>query len=470
MPHSEISKTSTTTANQTRPDLRPGNRGKAVPGLLLVWKPSGMVGSEMASVERRLDVGRSSSCGWCLRDDLLSRKHFSVFRRGESFFVEDQKSRNGLFVNGIQVEGSQVLEPGSVLRAGSCVFVAHDDLAALTPPASSHVNLMAGRFHTPPLIHRLRVAARTGRHVLLEGETGSGKELAAALIHELFCENGRTEDFLAHNAACFAGEDDAVGTLFGVSRGAFTGVSVRVGALEQIDGGTLFLDEVHNLPIRVQRSLLRFTEDGMLRPLGGHSNSAKSLDVRLVLGTNVDVEQACDVGQLAHDLVARLHRVTLEPLRNRRADIPAIFVHVLQRALGEETLGAVTAELDSLVMERLCLHEFRRGNVRELVDLSTVIGARIVEGEAPSDALSAALDDMLGSGAFENKESDGGWEDPHASSYERHRDEILSAYREVEGNISKLVALLKARDIPANRRWLAVYLERWGVRPIRRRK
>ena len=124
-------------------------------------------------------------------------------------------------------------------------------------------------------------------------------------------------------------------------------------------GGTLFLDEVHNLPLRVQRSLLRFAEDGLLQRAG--EPTGRRGDVRLVLGTNVAVEAAVADGRLAHDLLARLHRVGIPPLRERRADVPAIFLEVLRRTLDPDTFSVVEKHIDAGLAERLCLHDYREG-------------------------------------------------------------------------------------------------------------
>jgi DNA-binding NtrC family response regulator len=442
-----------------------------MPGLLVAWRPPETKdGDTMAAVGDALSVGRDSSCGWSIPDALLSRTHFQVERSTTGFLVRDLGSRNGVRVGGTRIDEPVAVSDGDVIRAGSHVFVFIADLLSLTSRITSDSDLMAGEFHSPPVVRRLHVAARTGRHVLLEGESGTGKELAATLLHRLLGTLGRTGRLLAHNSACFAGEDDAVGTVFGVVRGAFTGVSERTGALELAHGGTLFLDEVHNLPLRVQRSLLRFIDDQSTMPLGGQVDRGNHFDVRLVLGTNLPVEASCAQGELAPDLIARLHRVKISPLRERRADIPAIFLHVLRRSLDPGTFEQVSRQFDAAMVERLCLHDYRLGNVRELQDLASVIGARIAVGEPPSTALSEAIDEALGAEVANDPPLDPGNSDLNDSLYTRHRDEIIATYHAAQGNVSHLESLLDEQGIHCTRRWLTIYLDRWGVRPIRRRK
>lgn len=452
----------------TAPSLVESARTTPSPGLVLTWKPKGLVTDDRVPLEGAVVVGRSSSCSWCIRDQQLSRSHFSLEPAGARFLLRDRGSRNGLFLNGSRLDRALEIEAGAVIRAGGCLFVVVTDLGEVTPPGSNEDLHFAGKFTADALLHRLRVAARTGRHVLIEGESGTGKELAAEFIHRVYTELDRVGDLRAHNAALFAGEDDAIGGLFGVTRGAFTGVTPRTGQLELAHGGTLFLDEAHALPLRVQQSLLRFAEDGVIIPLG-HTGpqDVKKVDVRLVLGTNVEVEKACDEGLLAHDLIARLRRITIPPLRDRRADIPSIFERLLQNALDATNRQKVSEALSARVVERLCLHDYCRGNVRELVDIISVLVARLEEGEEHAEALRLALDEVL-----DDVESEGdvGIDDSTASVYDRHREEIIDLYDELGGNLSKVQEMLTVRGISSSRRWLSIYLERWGVRMIKKRK
>ncbi len=444
---------------------------KPVPGLVLVWAPPNTLLDDRAAVCSELVVGRGSSCGWCIRDNRLSRLHFSVSPAApEGLEIRDLGSRNGVFVNGQRLGERQTIPPDTVVRAGSCVFVSVGDLLSLAPPGRSDP-AMAGTFHAPTILKQLRVAARTGHHVLLEGESGVGKELAARALHRYSLELGRDGEMFTHNSACFAGQDDAVATLFGVVPGAFSGVGARKGALELADGGTFFLDEVHALPLRVQRSLLRFVEDSLFQPLGQPAPTRKKLiDIRLIFGTNLSVEQACADGQLAHDLVARLYRVRLPALRERRADIPSIFDQVLRSNLGEDAASLISDTLTARTVERLCLHDFKEANVRELVKMANIMAAFIAEGEPASQAVVSTLDQSFGSSPAPREAPGPGKLDRAASIYERHREEILQAYRDLGGNLSRMESVLRERGIPCTRRWLAEYLAKWGVRPIPKRK
>lgn len=450
--------------SSTNPDLDEELEGP-LPGLVLAWRPPGLRCDVQAPLARTIEVGRSPSCGWTVPDRKLSRAHLSITPAGRGFVVRDLESRNGVFCDGSRLDAPREVLAGAVIRAGGCLFVVIDDMRRLSAAEGGASPAMAGHFHTPAIVRDLRIAARTGRHVLLEGETGVGKELAAAELHRAWRDRGLAGELRALNAARFGDAGDAVGDLFGVAPGAFTGVVERRGALERAHGGALFIDEVHNLPPRVQRSLLRFAEDGLLRPLGTTAPGRK-VDVRLILGTNRPVDDAYRRGELADDLVARCHRVAIPLLRERRADIPEIFVTVLRGAAeGEAAAEAIVAALRAQHLERLCLADLRH-NVRDLQDLAAILVARVAEGETPAKAIRAALDAALGRAAPPAAEGD---DKPRHSRYELHREEIIATYHEVGRNISRLEATLRERGTDVSRRWLSTYLERWGERKIKRR-
>jgi transcriptional regulator of acetoin/glycerol metabolism len=130
--------------------------------------------------------------------------------------IKDLGSKNGSFLNGRRLRDAREATDGSILQAGGCLFVICADLSALASPGERATGAMAGKFHTVPLVHHLRIAAKTGRHLLLEGESGSGKELASQVIHAVLGDLGRSGPLVAVNAAHFAGEDDAISRLFGV--------------------------------------------------------------------------------------------------------------------------------------------------------------------------------------------------------------------------------------------------------------
>jgi two-component system nitrogen regulation response regulator NtrX len=208
-----------------------------------------------------------------------------------------------------------------------------------------------------------RVAPSNGR-VLITGENGAGKELAALAIHALSKRSGGA--FVKLNCAAIP-KDLLESELFGYEKGAFTGaVASKKGRLELADGGTLFLDEIGDLALDAQAKLLRALETGEIERLGG-TRTAK-VDVRLLAATNKDLAAAVKSGDFREDLYFRLNvlPVAVPPLRERKSDVGPLASHFLERFAEAEGRGAMTLADDA----RELLEEYHwPGNVREMRNL-----------------------------------------------------------------------------------------------------
>lgn len=206
-----------------------------------------------------------------------------------------------------------------------------------------------------------RKAAPTDLPVLIEGETGTGKELMARAIH-LFSQRHALL-FMAVNCAAIS-DDLLQSELFGHRRGAFTGATTdRLGLLQAADGGTVFLDEISEISPSMQVSLLRFLQEGEVRPIG--SDQTRRCDVRIVAACNRPLRQLVDEGKFRQDLYYRLRgfELRIPPLRERPDDIPPLVAHMIEK-YGRLTSRRV-AGLTPDAMARLCAFPFP-GNVREL--------------------------------------------------------------------------------------------------------
>jgi two-component system response regulator HydG len=204
----------------------------------------------------------------------------------------------------------------------------------------------------------VRAAAAPGT-VLITGETGTGKEIAARAVHALSARAERA--FVALNCAALT-DSLLENELFGHARGAFTGAAAaRAGLIEHASGGTLFLDEIGTMPAGVQAKLLRALEAGEVRRIG--ENEPRRVDVRFVAATNADLQAAVDAGVFRSDLYYRLnlHRIHLPPLRERRGDVEQLITFFLAQVGAP---AGVTGISDA-ARQALAAYDYP-GNVRQL--------------------------------------------------------------------------------------------------------
>ena len=216
-----------------------------------------------------------------------------------------------------------------------------------------------------PAVQKLRElianVADTAANVLIEGETGTGKELVARCLHDF--SRRQAKQFVALNCGGLP-ENLFESEIFGHEAHAFTGAGKRrVGKIEHAHGGTLFLDEVESMPMSLQIKLLRVLQEHSLERLG--SNQSVAVDCRVIAATKSDLDQQSKRGEFRSDFYYRLNVVTLElpPLRERREDIPLLFEHFLQ--LSALRFDRPAPELDRHTLAALMAHDWP-GNVREL--------------------------------------------------------------------------------------------------------
>ncbi len=213
------------------------------------------------------------------------------------------------------------------------------------------------------LINTLRLVARTEVPVLITGETGTGKELAARMIHSLSNRTGKP--FVVVNCPAIP-ENILESELFGYRKGAFTGANTdREGLFQAAEGGTLFLDEIGDISPPLQAKLLRVLQEGELRPLG--DTTTHIVDVRVIAATNRDLESNVAAGLFRSDLYYRLNVVSVHtpPLREIPEDIPLIAYHFLSLFCAE--LGLDQKRLTEDAIQLIVSREWK-GNARELLN------------------------------------------------------------------------------------------------------
>ena len=206
--------------------------------------------------------------------------------------------------------------------------------------------------------------SRSSISVLINGQSGTGKELVAGALHK---HSPRKEKpFIALNMAAIP-KDLIESELFGHEKGAFTGAAnVRQGRFEQANGGTLFLDEIGDMPVGVQTRLLRVLADGQFYRVGGHN--PVSADVRIIAATHQNLEQRVAEGKFREDLYHRLNviRIHIPRLSERREDIPLLAAHFLQKAAAELGVDSKTLSKDT---KKILAQLPWPGNVRQLENM-----------------------------------------------------------------------------------------------------
>ena len=305
-------------------------------------------------------VGRAWLADHGLADTEVSGAHLRVDRRGGVLRIADVGSRNGTWVHGARLSNKDLvtLDDGAVIRLGRTIFVVREELPGSFEP-SPPVGGLVGPYGLRGVTEALSGIARgKPSNVLVEGETGTGKELVARAVAAAV---GRDAPFAAVNVAGVA-RGVFESQMFGHTAGAFSDArSASPGIVAAHDGGALFLDEIGELDLDLQAKLLRLLENREVLPVG--AQRPVKVDVLVVAATNRDLEEMVEAGKFRRDLFARLAmaRIRIPPLRRRCEDIFAVARELARRA--GTSLPPEDVEVEAI--ERLLLAPWP-ANVREL--------------------------------------------------------------------------------------------------------
>ncbi|MEZ4360587.1 MAG: sigma 54-interacting transcriptional regulator [Kofleriaceae bacterium] len=431
-------------------DSAGGGRQDVVVAHLVLVKPGPLRAFPLTSAAG-VTLGREGgdACDLQFADPRMSRIHARVEYRLAEWALIDQGSRNGAFVDGMPVAsgGRAPLADGSVIRLGDTILL----LRATSPTHDEELPAFPGRSAAAAAVRvRLRRLVASGGHVLILGETGTGKERVARALAK------SDAPFVVQNCAELTRELIRA-ELFGYLRGAFTGAQCnRDGLVDAAAGGALFLDEIGDLPLDVQADLLRFLEDGSFRPVG--SLSSKFSDARVIAATNVDLDAAVGAGKFRRDLLARLRAsnapLELPALRDRCEDVPR-----WTRAFGLEAGAEPPEEMWTAgALECLLLYGWP-DNLRELRGLVR----RLVEEEPRwpigAEALPEALRERRVGLRTSPREPSGPIPPiPARPAVDPTKEVIEVALREAKGNM-KVVA----ERLELDRRKLYRLCERLGI-------
>ncbi len=327
-------------------------------------------GKKISLTQNVTKVGKRDTNDLVLSDKTVSRLHFEIEYTSDSYLLRDLGSTNGTFLNGSRVKEAY-LAPGDLIKAGntSMEFVAYDEKVKIEPSTKDFFGLLVGKSQKMrqifAIMEKISPSLAT---VIIEGETGTGKDLVARAIHEHSQRKGK--EFVVFDCSAVA-PNLIESELFGHERGSFTGaVRSRRGAFEAAHGGTIFLDEIGELTLDLQPKLLRALEGREIKRVG--SNTPIKTDLRVICATNRNLKKEIEGGRFREDLYYRLSvvKIILPPLRDRPEDIEPIVARLLETgAYNKQPDGSLkVTRVDDDAIKLLNRYSWP-GNVRELANI-----------------------------------------------------------------------------------------------------
>jgi transcriptional regulator with PAS, ATPase and Fis domain len=405
----------------------------------------------------------------------ISRRHFSLFKKKNSWWIRDLGSKNGTAINGKSVIESAI-DHGDMIQAGTLqirVESSDEEIQSIEPvseesmpgesqetdrvgvlrvkdadPIYSFPNLVFPEDLIPcksaamlEVYQRIHAVSRSDVNVMLVGETGTGKEMMATMIH--LSSNRGKGPFVAINCAAIP-EDLAETELFGIGEKVATNVNQRKGKMTLADKGTLFLDELSAFPYPLQAKILRAVQDKSITPIG--ENKSISVNFRLISATNQEPNELVRDQKLREDLYHRLAtiEVDLPPLRERKEDIQILVPALLYKIAKKEDkrISGISKKMMNLLMA----YSYP-GNIRELINILRsmvalahpgeildvhLIPEKILQPQSPSDTAD------LGKTSFGEKPYD-----LRKAMADVTKDLIVQALTLHHGNVKKAAAHLK---------------------------
>jgi DNA-binding NtrC family response regulator len=352
-------------------------------------------GMRVPVTSRLFRVGSDPLCDMVLTDPTTSRRHCEIHVSTEGFLLQDLGSTNGTFVDELRL-GEVFLDDGVLIRVGNSLLRFHAERPRLELPTLStsvRSKLIGSSPSIQAIFEQIKKVAPTDLSVVIEGETGTGKELVASAIHAHSRRMGKP--FVVFDCSAFP-PTLIESELFGHDKGAFSGaIGVHKGVFERANGGTIFFDELGEMDVEFQAKFLRALESGEVRRVGGEKTF--HVDVRVVAATNRSLEQMISERRFRQDLFYRLAKVRLNlpPLRERPDDIAALVDYFLvdSQRDGLRPVPLVTPEAMDVLRAYLW-----PGNIRELRNIVERAAALCEGGRITGDYLRQELG-MVGPGA-----------------------------------------------------------------------
>jgi DNA-binding NtrC family response regulator len=422
----------------TRPT--PGERGRAIRRFRVT-----ATGKSWDEPKERCSIGSHPSNDLVIDDPTVSRFHCELAIAGSRVRVRDLDSRNGTAIGELGITDALVPAGTTLVLGNSTVRVDVDPGVAEIESAEQFGGLVGTSAAMREVFSQLAKIALSDATVLVEGETGTGKEGIAKAVHDA---GSRAKgpfvvlDCGAIPAPLLEAE------LFGHEAGAFTGATDRrIGVFEQASGGTLFLDEIGELPLELQPKLLRALESREIRRVGGRASIA--CDLRIVAATNRDLRAEVNGGSFRADLYYRLAviKLLLPPLRDRAGDMPLLVDHLL-RDIG--AAASIAAELSHPSFVALLAAAPWPGNVRELrnhLEQCVVFGERRAPSSPSTPHPAERVDPTLPYEVARRQALDAFERDYVTQALARHAGNVAAAARAAGVNRTYFHRLLSRHDV-----------------------
>ncbi len=394
-------------------------------------------------------VGRDPGATIVVADPEVSALHCELRAVSDGILVKDLGSTNGTFIGALRAREVVVSAPAEVTVGRTKI---HLEPQAKRRVEVGYLDRFGSVVGSSPKMRRvfgvLEKVAPTALSVLLVGETGTGKEVAARAIHD--ASGRRDGPFVVVDCGSIP-PTLAESLLFGHEKGTFTGATERrKGALAEANGGTLFLDELGELPVELQPKLLRALSEKQVKRVGG--SAFEPIDARVLAATRRDLGAEMNAGRFRSDLFFRIAqvRVELPPLRERLSDVPLLVEHVCREVHKPEHAEPVLAWIE----QRRAAYDWP-GNVRELVNVASVAAALAHDPAAIDDVLTLARDDeglgLRGAGTAFN-------EAKRAAVGAFEREYFTDLVRRAKGNVSEM-----ARQSGMERHHVRAYLRKYAI-------
>jgi DNA-binding NtrC family response regulator len=323
-------------------------------------------GKEVIIDKDTFTIGVGPNNDLSLQDATVSKQHCELQNAPEGFLIRDLGSTNGTIVQSMQVKEAIINQSTEVMLGETRILFCpmREATEYSISNSNSFGSLLGQSIPMRRVFYLAQKFAATDATVLIEGETGTGKEILAEELHKH--SQRATAPFVVIDCSALANEL-IQSELFGHKKGSFTGATAdRIGAFEHANGGTVFLDEIGDLNPELQPKLLRVLEKREIRRVG--SNEVTPINVRIISATNRRLDNEVNAGRFREDLYYRLSvaHIEMPPLRRRTEDIPVLVSKFLKDFKREELLSDTHAM--EKTMQALCSHNWP-GNVRELRNL-----------------------------------------------------------------------------------------------------